>query len=267
MNNQVDFFGKIKGLLKDYDKQKIDIYISYLKQLKEEKKDNKLVNWWFNKISEIEYVNAFKKVASTGLFVDGDSITLNYRKKLVIIYDYHAYQNKVRLVYPESIFDFQLVHEGDKFTFKKESGKVIYSHGIGDPFNNEKVIKGAYGVIKNNKGEFIDFLNLDDIEKLKNTSLMKNIWDTWFDRMVLKSIIKRLCNMHFKDIIKDIDKIDNETNQPERALIPEKIQKKIDEAKTNEELTAIYNENIDSVEDYESFIAVLTTRKKELKND
>lgn len=266
MSETINFFDKIKVLLSTFDKQKIDVYIAYLKQLQDEKKDGKPVNWWFNKISELEYANAFKKVASTGLFIDGDSVTLNYRKKLVIIYDYHAYQNKVRLVYPESVFDFQLVHEGDKFSFKKESGKVIYSHEIGDPFNNDKVIKGAYGVIKNNKGEFIDFLNMEDIKKMKNTSLMKNIWDAWFDRMVLKSIIKRLCNMHFKDIVKEMDKIDNETNQPERALISEQLQKKIDEAKTQKELTTIFNENIDSVEDYESFVTILSNRKKEFKN-
>ena len=96
---------------------------------------------------------------------------------------------------------------------------------------------------------------------------MKFIWDTWFDRMVLKSIIKRICNIHFKDIVKDIDKIDNETNDLNATNIKEDLQEKIRNAKSEQELTEIYNQNIGSVEDIEGFIAMLSDRKKELKND
>lgn len=257
----------IKKLLKNYDSEKVDIYISYLQNLKTEKtKDGKLANWWFDKVSEQDFANVFKKVANTGLFIDGDSITLNYRKKLVITYDYHAYKNKVMLSYPETIFDFQIVYKDDSFTFRKESGKVIYSHTIANPFDTKKEIQGAYGVIKNRKGEFIEFLTMDDIDKMKNTSLMKNIWNTWFDRMVLKSIIKRICNIHFKDIVKDIDTIDNETNNLNATNINELIQKDIENAKTQEDLTKIYNENIGTIEDVEGFINLLTEKKKEIKN-
>jgi hypothetical protein len=257
----------IRKLLKNYDSEKVDIYISYLQNLKTEKtKDGKLANWWFDKVSEQDFANVFKKVANTGLFIDGDSITLNYRKKLVITYDYHAYKNKVMLSYPETIFDFQIVYKDDSFTFRKESGKVIYSHTIANPFDTKKEIHGAYGVIKNRKGEFIEFLTMDDIDKMKNTSLMKNIWNTWFDRMVLKSIIKRICNIHFKDIVKDIDTIDNETNNLNATNINELIQKDIENAKTQEDLTKIYNENIGTIEDVEGFINLLTEKKKEIKN-
>jgi hypothetical protein len=258
----------IRKLLKNYDSEKVDIYISYLKSLKAEKnKEGKLVNWWFTQVSDTEFADAFKKVASTGLFIDGDSITLTYRKKLVIVYDYHAYENKVLLSYPESIFDFQLVYKDDSFTFRKESGKVIYSHVITNPFDIKKQIQGAYGVIKNRKGEFIEFLTLDDIQKMKNTSNMKNIWNTWFDRMVLKSIIKRICNIHFKDIVKDIDAIDNETNNLDATNINELIQNDIENAKTLDDLNKIYNQNIGNIEDIEGFINLLSEKKKELKND
>jgi len=259
---------KIKALLRDYDIEKVNIYISYLHTLKTEtNKDGRLVNWWFGKITENEFANVFKKVAASGLFIDGDSITLNYRKKLIVVYDYHAYKNKVTISHPETIFDFQIVHEDDEFSFEKESGKVIYSHKIGNPFNTKKKIQGAYGVIKNKKGEFIEFLTLDDIEKMKNTSTMKGIWNTWFDRMVLKSIIKRICGIHFKDIVKDIEKIDNETNDLNATNISENLQVIISDAKSEAELTAIYNDNIETVEDVEGFINMLTERKKEVKND
>lgn len=255
----------MKTLLKNFDENKVDIYISYLNQLKDEKdKDGKLKNWWYNNIKLQQFADIFKKVHETGLFIDGDSVTLNYRKKLIVTYDYHAYKNKVTLSYPETIFDFQVVYNGDSFTFKKESGKVIYSHTISDPFNTKKEIIGAYGVIKNKRGEFIELLHMGDINKMKNTSTMKNIWDNWFDRMVLKSVIKRICSVHFHDITKDIDDIDNEINEPQRANIPELLQKEIEEAKTEEKLTEIYKSNIKNIEDRESFIQLLGARKTEI---
>ena len=258
----------MKQLLKDYDSKSVDVFISYLETLKTEKdKDGKVIAWWFSKITDEQFANVFKKVADQGLVIDGDSITLNFRKKLIITYDYHAYKNKVIISYPETIFDFGLVYDGDTFSFRKESGKIIYSHKSNDPFNSTKKLIGAYGVIKNSKGEFIEFLTLSDIDKMQKTSTMKGIWNTWYDRMVLKSIIKRICTVHFKDITKDIDNTDNETNDPERATISELIQKDIDGATTEKELTEIYNNNIGKIEDVESFINILTKKKKELKND
>lgn len=208
----------MKELLKDYPQEKVGIFIAYLQKLETAiEKDGKKTNWWYSKIEKEGFANAFKKVASTGLYIDGDTITLNYRNTLVITYDYHAYMNKIKLVYPETLFDFGLVHDGDTFNMKKETGKVIYSHIIKDPFASSDKIIGAYGVIKNSKGEFIETINLSDIEKMKNSSKMGFIWKTWYDRMVLKSVIKRICSTHFKDIIKEIDEEDNLQNDPNMA--------------------------------------------------
>jgi len=211
----------MKELLKDYPKEQVSIFVSYLKKLESEIKDGKKVNWWFGKIEKDEFADAFKKVASQGLFIDGDTITLNYRKKLLITYDYHAYMNRILILYPETKFDFGLVHKGDTFTLRKESGKVIYKHEILNPFASNEDIIGAYGIIKNTKGEFVETLNLNDIAKMKQSSMMTYIWDKWYDRMVLKSVIKRICTIHFKDEIKIIDNEDNEMNDPNKAK-PEK---------------------------------------------
>lgn len=257
----------MKELLKMFDPNKVDIFISYVNLLKTElDKDKKLKNWWANSQTDIAYADLFKKVYATGLFIDGDSVTINFRGKMIITYDYHAYKNKVLLTYPETLFDFSVVYEGDIFDFRKESGKVIYSHKLNNPFAIDKIIVGAYGIIKNSKGEFIELLNMPDIQKMKNTSQMKNIWDAWFDRMVLKSIIKRICSTHFKDIIQDIDRIDNETNEPERATIEELILNDIDSAITEAELTKIYKDKINLVANKEEFLKVLGKRKKEIKD-
>lgn len=257
----------MKELLKDFDNNKVDIFISYVNQLKTElDKDKKIKNWWATKQTDIQYADLFKKVYETGLFIDGESVTITFRGKMIPTFDYHAYKNKVLINYPETIFDFQVVYKGEDFSFRKESGSVIYTHKMNDPFNNSKEIIGAYGIIKNSKGEFIELLNMADIQKMKNTSKMKNIWDAWFDRMVLKSVIKRICSVHFKDITQDIDSIDNLTNDPNRATLDEVLLMDIDNAETEEQLGIIYKSNIEIVSDKKQFIEILAKRKQEVLN-
>lgn len=258
----------MKKLLSNYDEKKVDIFISYVNNLKTElDKDGKIKNWWASKQSDLQYSDLFKRVYETGLFIDGDSVTITFRGKMLVTYDYHAYKNKILSNYPETIFDFQVVYKDDAFSFRKESGKVIYSHKINNPFESKKVIIGAYGIIKNSKGEFIELLTMDDIQKMKNTSKMKNIWDAWYDRMVLKSVIKRICSVHFKDITKDIDSIDNLLNDPERATVDELLLADIDKANTEKRLGEIYKFNIDNVDDKKQFIEILGKRKKEILDE
>lgn len=241
-------------------KDKVDVFINYIKSLK---KDDKTA--WAKTTSENDFEAIFKKVAGTGMYIDGDSITLaSLKGKLVVNYDYHAYKNKVLLTYPDTIFDFGIVYQGDDYSFSKESGKVIYSHKMNNPFETNKSIIGAYGIIKNSKGEFIETINMQDIDKMKKTSKMSFIWDSWFDRMVLKSIIKRICSVNFKDIVKDIDSLDNEANDPNRVSIPQEILDDLESATTHENLTEIHKKYIDTVEDKNVFLSMLTSKKQEL---
>ncbi len=241
-------------------KDKVNLFINYLKSLK---KDEKTA--WSKTVSENDFEAIFKKVASTGMYIDGDSITLaSLKGKLVVNYDYHAYKNKVLFTYPDTIFDFGIVYEGDEYSFAKESGKVTYSHKMNNPFKTDKIIIGAYGIIKNSRGEFVETINMQDIEKMKKTSKMSFIWDSWFDRMVLKSVIKRICSVNFKDIVQDIDSIDNEANEPNRVSIPQNILDEIDAAKAHENLGDIHKKYIDTVEDKNVFLSILTAKKQEL---
>ena len=123
--------------------------------------------------------------------------------------DYHTYKNRLMENYPESMIDIQLVYEGDDFSFKKESGKVIYNHIINNPFSKDKKAIGGYCVIKNRLGEFIELMNETEILKCKEVAKMKNIWNNWADEMYLKTIMKRACKRFFHDITQDIDDEDN----------------------------------------------------------
>lgn len=124
---------------------------------------------------------------------------------------YKAFKNKIYMVYPESEIDIQLIREGDTYNFAKESGSVVYTHDISDPFaDTEPKIKGAYCVIKNKRGEFLETLNMSDYKAMRDGSKTPSLWDKWESEFWLKSVIKRACKRHFNDLTTALEEKDNE---------------------------------------------------------
>ena len=259
--------GIIIQQLNKYKGDHVDAYVNYLERLSNEKKDNKLVNPWVKNITNTEFADAFKKVSTLGIYIDGDTVTLTYRKKLVITFDYHAYKNIVLAKYPESTFDVGVVYQNDNFSFKKADGKVNYTHEINDPFSNDKQIIGVYAVLNNSKGQFLELLNTKEIGKMKSVSKMKYIWDNWYDRMALKSVIKRICNIHFKEIVSGIDSMDNESNDLSLLGLQDDVQKEINDCCKLEEITDVYNKYKESeIVDLRVLIQKCGIKSKELES-
>jgi len=257
-------YDKITKELSDYDKINVGIYVGYLKFLEGEKKDNDIKNKWFSFQKEEQLIDIYKKVAVDRIFIDGETITIGFRNKLLITYNYQAYKNLLLNIYPETIFDMQIVNEGDSFSFNKENGKIIYSHKINNPFALNKQIIGTYCIIKNSRGEFLETLNMQDIEKMKAVATTKNIWNDWQSEMVLKSVIKRACKRHFRDIVVNVEKIDNETNDLDRVNVEDLIQDRIEKAATFDDLTKIYKDENGNVKDKVNFMRLLGERKTAL---
>ena len=222
----------IKKSLKDFDETEVNIFVEYLKQLETEKdKDGAKKNKWFPFFKDEQAINIYKKVAKTGLYIDGDMITILNKGKIMVQLDYRAYKNLVLIRYPESIIDANIVYDKDIFSFKKENGKIIYSHKITDPFNVNKEIIGAYCVIKNKRWEFLTTINKEEIEKHKKVAKTSYIWNTWFKEMCLKTIIKKACKTHFNDIYEKIIEEDDKQNDIDKWT--EKISKEKEQEKEN----------------------------------
>ena len=150
-------------------------------------KEQKQVNLWFKNFTNEQAIEVYKKVAMDNLFIDGTSITISFRYgKIIVTYNFQAYKNKLLNVYPESTFDIQLVKEGDYFSFEKINGRVEYIHKINNPFKIDSPTIGVYCIIKNTRGEFLETLDMAEIQKMKNVATTKNIWNTWEGEMVLK---------------------------------------------------------------------------------
>lgn len=231
----------IKESLVKYEQ--VDAYTDYLTRLEKEKnKDKSLKNPWMKYKTDAELVAYFKKVAQDGLSIDGVHITL---QSTGISYDYVAYKNKMYLSYPETLIDVMLVYKDDTFEFQKQSGKVVYSHNINNPFCQiDNNVIGGYCVIKNKRGEFITLLDKDKIEKHRKVAKTDAIWSRWFAEMCLKTLIKKAVRFHFADIFQNIETLDNtqyDLEAPLKVDIADKTA--IEKIKTLEELKVYWNKN------------------------
>lgn len=260
-------YNKITNGLKEYNQVEVKVFVNYLKELEtaKDRQSGKPKNPWFKYFTPEQAIDLYKRVALDNLFIDGDTITLTFKGKVIADYNYQAYKNRLLNVYPETLFDMQNVCAGDKFEFRKESGRVIYKHKLSNPFaDGEQEIIGTYCIIKNNRGEFIETLNKTEIEKMKNVAKTKNIWNNWYGEMVLKSVIKRACKRHFKDKFTNIEALDNQNYDLDLVDVPFDLQAEIEKCGTLDELEAFYRENKNSVEDETNFIRLLGERKQEL---
>lgn len=204
----------IKQGLKKYPENQVNNYIAYLQRLATEKQKGNLKNPWMSQRTDDFLIRIFKVVADDGLVFDGDDITL---QSTGVSYNYQAYKNKMLLAYPESVIDVGTVHTGDKFNFSKDSGQVRYLHDIADPFNrSEATIMGAYAVIKNSRGDFLTLLSKADIAKHRKVARTDYIWKNWYMEMVSKTIMKKACKQHFKDVFSNIEAMDNENYDLEK---------------------------------------------------
>lgn len=229
--------------LESYNQDKVKVYTDYLFKLSTTKnKDKSLKNKWMGYKKDDELISCFKKVALDGLNFDGVHITL---QSTGISYDYIAYKNKMYLVYPESLIDVALVYKDDTFNFQKQSGRVVYTHNITNPFNQEqKDIIGGYCVIKNKRGEFITLLSKENIEKHRKVAKTDAIWTAWFHEMCFKTLIKKACKQHFVDIFQNIETIDNENYDLEQPLgVSIEDKSAVEKIKTIEELKKYWKEN------------------------
>lgn len=253
---------EVEKLLSAYDHDDVLIYCWYLQSIIDEKDKEtwKMKNGHMAFKTEWQLANFFIRVNNEWLKFDGKHITL---QSTWISYDYVALKNKMLLIYPDSKIDMSLVYKGDTFSFSKENGKVNYTHEISNPFwQKETDIVWGYVVIKNGRGEFLTRMSLADLEKHKATAKTQAIWKAWLTEMYRKTLMKKACSEHFKDIFTGIEEQDNENYDP-TVTTPEK-RSEVDEINaitTIEALKAYWEANKGK---WKEFAAEITRRKAEI---
>lgn len=207
-------------LKKDFNEVEVSTFIKYIDTIKTQKKrDGTLTYPWAKFIKDEELDRLFRQAKELGLAIDGDSVTLENKGIVKLNFNYQAYKNLVLNKYPEAIFDLQNVYDGDSFKFRKENGKILYTHEIGNPFDSNKKIIGCYCITKVSTGEFIELMSNAEVAKCRAKAKTQSIWNEWESEMFLKTIMKRACKRHFKDIVRDIEKIDNEDYDLDKIIL------------------------------------------------
>lgn len=232
-------------------------FVSYVIKMDTEPKsktDSSPKNPFMRKLSNEKLITLYKRVEKEGLQFDGKHITLQSKG---ISYDYVAYKNKMLLVYPNTLIDVQLVYKGDTFKFTKESGKVNYTHELADPFDTKKrEIIGGYCVIKNDRGEFLTTLNLEDFTKHRKIAQTDFVWAMWFDEMCLKTLIKKSVRIHYDDIYSEMEK-DEESQYDLEKIEKEYFEKWQAKSQKQEVKTTASNQ---VVQEWENTISAIKTR-------
>src|SRR5690606_37459481 len=256
---------EIIKLLEGHEQAHVEKFASYCVRLLNEvdKQKNTLKNPWMKHKSPRELADLFKRVAVDGLVFDGVHITL---QSTGISYDYIAYKNKMLLSYPESLIDMALVYKDDQFSFKKESGRVEYSHSFGNPLQQKEAdVIGGYCVIRNKRGEFITLLSKEDIEKHRKAAKTDFIWKQWFKEMALKTVIKKACKQHFDDIYQNIEENDNENYAPENPQsLPIDHKSNIDAITSMEKLKEYWSKNRGLGKEFDRYV---TVRREQIKSE
>jgi recombinational DNA repair protein RecT len=133
------------------------------------------------------------------------------------------------IAYPESKIDLSIVYDGDVISFRKESGKVEYSHEIASPFaRDDSSVIGGYCVIKNVRGEFLTTLTREEIDKHRKIARTDSIWKQWFVEMATKTVIKKACSQHFRDVFEKMESDDNESYDLAKLDVKEALKQSAD---------------------------------------
>lgn len=261
----MDMKEQIINLLKDHNQSHVEQFASYIEKLQTEKHKKgehagKLKNPWALKVTAEKFADWFNRVHEHGLVFDGVHITLS---NVGISFDYQAYKNKMLIKYPESKISLAVVYEGDSFSFSESDGKVSYTHEHKDPFKNDKEIIGAYCVVKNQRGEFLTMMGLDEIKKHRQAAKTQYIWKQWPKEMTLKTVIKKACKYHFNDVFQHVQEMDNVNYDLDLPLgVDPRIMEEIENIKTLQGLTEYYNRNKPKDP---AILALLTKRKEQLQ--
>lgn len=208
-----------------YDEKKVNKSIAYLSD------ELGKVNNQVSKHSVAELYNLVVKYLNAGTNLDGINVVL-VGKNMGLI-QYFGYMNKIKQNHPDVFFDVQLVRGDDEFKVGKESGSVVYSHTIKDPFASyeDQPIKGAYCVIKFGSGnESIELLNERDYNEMKSKSRNTKTWNDWPSEFWRKSVVKRACKMYFAEEVEELEKIDNNDYGLDEIPTSEETKNKIIEA-------------------------------------
>lgn len=169
---------------------------------------------------------------------------------LTVVKDYKGLMKQARMFSVEPIVNIisRVVYDGDKYFF---DNKGNFTHEF-DPFElkeNEKRIGVFCTVFFKNDTQFTEFLNVEEIQKIQNSTPFQNaIWEKWTDSMWRKSAVRKAMKFIALDFgSNEATKADVEVSKSEKLaegaeVVEEKPIKQVDLVESQEVKTVNISE-------------------------
>lgn len=137
---------------------------------------------------------------------------------------YHGFEYVVRVRYPDFVGRAEFVFKDDEFELLRNDGIESYIHKPANPFNDKyETAQGlfyhyTYTDEVGKRHSIVYTLPMSEVQKSKSAANKKEIWNTWFYKMALKTIVRSALSAKFKTLVQPIEELDNEhfdLNSPE----------------------------------------------------
>ena len=150
------------------------------------------------KVNEPSFAKAIRQACLQGLVPNGIDAAIVPRKGSAVFWPMEGGLKKIaiRCLPDGAQIQSGIIYEGDEVQVTQLSGQPMKISVCSNPFNkNDDQIIGAWATLKVGEQEYTSIVSQQDIAKLKKIGLSE-AWKVWPERMVRKSVVKRLLREH-----------------------------------------------------------------------
>ena len=195
-------------------------------------------------------MRTFMRAAQDGLFLDGkEAAAVQYGQQINYL---PMVEGVIKLMHNSGLIktiSAEVVYENDCFEYELGSNPHVKHIPllVGDRGN--RICVYCY-VQTSNDGEYIEIMNMAEIEQCKQVAKTQSVWSKWFDQMAKKTVIHRIAKRLPKnDAINSVVRIDEDTDFKQAVNItptPDKQEQPLSRLK---EAMGMANEEVDQAAD------------------
>ena len=195
-------------------------------------------------------MRTFMRAAQDGLFLDGkEAAAVLYGNQVNYL---PMVEGVIKLMHNSGLIktiSAEVVYENDCFEYELGSNPHVKHIPllVGDRGN--RICVYCY-VQTSNDGEYIEIMNMAEIEQCKQVAKTQSVWSKWFDQMDKKTVIHRIAKRLPKnDAINSVVRIDEDTDLKQAVNVtptPDKQEQPLSRLK---EAMGMANEEVDQAAD------------------
>ena len=161
-------------------------------------------------------MQTFMKAAQDGLLLDGrEAAAVPYKSQVNYL---PMVDGIIKLMHNSGTIktiSVDVAYTNDCFEYEKGSNAHVKHMPLLSGDRGERLAVWCY-VKTTNDGEYIEIMDMKQIEDCRKVAKSQNVWSQWYDQMAKKTILKRMAKLLPKsDALNTVLKMDDETNYRE----------------------------------------------------